>query len=175
VEWFRARCLEHYGTTYGVAAEVIMRAVENWFDQLSRPGSPAQQHQHLFTVNKAPRRRDVQHKLGLITAQIRDRTEIKATELVSLISNICGQHEGSADDRTVNRYIVLLMVGQNGVRIKPRDDGYFDILPDDSAIPKASKAAEAAKPPKGSKAAIPQVSTGPAGSIEPIVPADSNH
>jgi len=166
VEWFRARCLEHYGTTYGVAAEVIMRAVENWFDQLSRPGSVAQQHQHLFTVNKAPRRRDVQHKLGLITAQIRDRTEIKATELVGIISSICGQHEGSADDRTVNRYIVLLMVGQNGVRIKPRDDGYFDVLPDDSPIP---------KPPKASKAAIPQASTRPAGSTEPIVPADSNH
>ena len=69
-----------------------MRSVENWFHDLSKAGSVPQQHHHLFTVKGAPRRRDVQRKLKLITAELRPRAEVKATELVSQVALYDLQH-----------------------------------------------------------------------------------
>jgi hypothetical protein len=120
VEWLRAKCLEEYGTTYGKMREVIIKSCQEWFIRIEKgPLTAQQQHHHLFTVKKAPRRRDVQRKLKQITAELRPRGKVNTVELTSLIDRICGQNGGLADTRTRQTYIDYLMVGCYGLKLVP--------------------------------------------------------
>jgi len=125
--WYRAKLVEEYGTTYGYIADIIERSVENYFHDITKKGSKAnQQHHHLLRAKKTSKRRDVQLKLQRIVAELREFNEVSSKRLSVIINNNCSQNGKNADVRTRETYIGFLITGAYGLSLVPGSKGNPD-------------------------------------------------
>ena len=115
-DWLRQRVKEEYGTTYGTLSDVVVRACENWFNDLQNSrtshcsSSSTKSTNAMSNILKGfdPR---VRHNLDLMLGRMVLEYEREVTEpgLDHMIDRFCSRNHSIAAYRTRRRYKEILL------------------------------------------------------------------